>query len=235
MSDPSRARRIARPDASGERPEPPRLSPARAESAVGARRRRCAWVNLANPRYVAYHDDEWGVPVHDDRRLFELLILEGAQAGLSWETILNKRDAYRRAFAGFDPHKVVRFTAADVRRLVGDAGIVRHEGKIRSAIGNAGALLAVQREVGSFDRFVWGFVGGQPVRRETGVPTRTPESDALSAALKVRGFTFVGTTICYAFMQAAGLVDDHAPGCFRARRGGRTIVRRRRTGSTRTS
>jgi DNA-3-methyladenine glycosylase I len=177
-------------------------------------------VNLANPRYVAYHDEEWGVPVHDDRRLFELLVLEGAQAGLSWETILNKRDGYRRAFARFDPRTVARFTAADVRRLVRDAGIVRHEGKIRSAIGNARALLALQREVGSFDRFVWDFVGGRPLRGKTRVPTRTPESDALSAALEGRGFTFVGTTICYAFMQAAGLVDDHAPRCFRALRGG---------------
>ena len=180
--------------------------------------RRCTWVNGANPRYVAYHDEEWGVPVHDDRRLFELLTLEGAQAGLSWETILNKRDGYRRAFARFDPKKVARFTARDVRRLLGDAGIVRHEGKIRSAIGNARALLALQTELGSFDRFVWEFVGGTPLRRKGAVPTRTAESDALSRALKARGFTFVGTTICYAFMQAAGLVDDHAPACFRARR-----------------
>jgi DNA-3-methyladenine glycosylase I len=160
--------------------------------------------------------------VHDDRRLFELLILEGAQAGLSWETILNKRDAYRRAFARFDPKKVARFTTADVRRLLRDAGIVRHEGKIRSAIGNARALLVLQRELGSFDRFVWEFVGGRPLRRQAAVATRTPESDALSATLKARGFTFVGTTICYAFMQAAGLVDDHAEGCFRARRPTRT-------------
>jgi DNA-3-methyladenine glycosylase I len=167
------------------------------------------------------------VPVHDDRRLFELLILEGAQAGLSWETILNKRDAYRRAFARFDPNKVARFTAADVRRLVRDAGIVRHEGKIRSAIGNARALLGLQRELGSFHRFVWEFVGGTPRRRKGDVPTRTVESDALSAALKARGFTFVGTTICYAFMQAAGLVDDHARGCFRA--GGDRVRRARRT------
>ena len=162
------------------------------------------------------------MPVHDDRRLFELLILEGAQAGLSWETILNKRDAYRRAFARFDPRKVARFTGADVRRLLRDAGIVRHEGKIRAAIGNARALLALQRDVGTFDRFVWEFVGGTPLRRRGPVPTRTEESDALSAALKARGFTFVGSTICYAFMQAAGLVDDHAPACFRARRSTRT-------------
>jgi DNA-3-methyladenine glycosylase I len=186
----------------------------------GDDRSRCAWVNLANRRYVAYHDVEWGVPVHGDRRLFELLTLEGAQAGLSWETILNKRAGYRRAFARFDPARVARFTGRDVRRLLGDPGIVRHEGKIRSTIGNARALLALQRELGSFDRFVWGFVGGTPLRRKAGargVPARTPESDALSAALKARGFSFVGSTICYAFMQAAGMVDDHARSCFRAR------------------
>jgi DNA-3-methyladenine glycosylase I len=180
-------------------------------------RSRCAWVNLANPGYVAYHDAEWGVPVHDDRQLFELLTLEGAQAGLSWETILNKRDGYRRLFARFDPARVARFTARDVQRLLRDPAIVRHEGKIRSTIGNARALLALQREVGSFDRFVWGFVGGTPLRRKGSIPARTPESDALSAALKARGFTFVGSTICYAFMQAAGLVDDHSRTCFRAR------------------
>jgi len=160
------------------------------------------------------------VPVHDERRLFELLTLEGAQAGLSWETILNKRDGYRRLFARFDPARVARFTARDVRRLLRDPAIVRHEGKIRSAIGNARALLALKGELGSFDRFVWGVVGGTPRRPKATarrVPTRTPESDALSAALKARGFTFVGSTICYAFMQAAGLVDDHARPCFRAR------------------
>jgi DNA-3-methyladenine glycosylase I len=162
------------------------------------------------------------VPVHDDDRLFELLTLEGAQAGLSWETILNKRDGYRRAFAGFDPAKVARFTTRDVRRLLRDPGIVRHEGKIRAAIGNARALLRLQREAGSFDGFVWAFVDGVPRRRTGAVPTRTTESDALSAALKARGFSFVGTTICYAFMQAAGLVDDHAAGCFRAWRARRT-------------
>ena len=179
-------------------------------------RRRCAWVNLTNPLYIAYHDAEWGVPVHDDRQLFELLTLEGAQAGLSWETILNKREGYRQLFAGFDPARVARFTARDVRRLLRDPAIVRHEGKIRSTIGNARALLALQHELGSFDRFVWGFVGGTPLRRKGSVPSRTPESDALSAALKTRGFTFVGSTICYAFMQAAGLVDDHSRTCFRA-------------------
>ena len=215
MSGRGCARSSASPSASGERPEHAELRTASARGGAGASRLRCAWVNLANPRYVAYHDDEWGVPVHDDRRLFELLILEGAQAGLSWETVLNKRDGYRRAFARFDPRKVARFTAADVRRLVRDAGIIRHEGKIRSAIGNARALLALQREGGSFDRFVWGFVGDPPRRGQTRVPTRTPESDALSAALKGRGFRFTGPTTCYAFMQAAGLVDDHTTDCFR--------------------
>jgi DNA-3-methyladenine glycosylase I len=158
------------------------------------------------------------VPVHGDRRLFELLTLEGAQAGLSWETILNKRDGYRRLFARFDPARVARFTARDVQRLLCDPAIVRHEGKIRSTIGNARALLALRRELGSFDRFVWGFVGGTPLRRKASarrIPARTLESDALSAALKARGFTFVGSTICYAFMQAAGLVDDHSRACFR--------------------
>ena len=158
------------------------------------------------------------MPVHDDRQLFELLTLEGAQAGLSWETILNKREGYRQLFAGFDLARVARFTARDVRRLLRDPAIVRHEGKIRSTISNARALLALQRELGSFDRFVWGFVGGTPLRRKRSIPSRTPESDALSAALKARGFTFVGSTICYAFMQAAGLVDDHSRTCFRARR-----------------
>ena len=217
MSGRRGAWRSASPDTSGERPERPGLTTAVSAGAAGARPPRCGWVNLANPRYVAYHDGEWGVPVHDDDRLFELLTLEGAQAGLSWETILNKRDGYRRAFAHFDPVRVARFAARDVRRLLRDAGIVRHEGKIRSAIANARALLALQREVGSFDRFVWGFVGGTPLRRRASIRTRTPESDALSGALKARGFTFVGTTICYAFMQAVGLVDDHAPRCFRAR------------------
>jgi DNA-3-methyladenine glycosylase I len=170
---------------------------------------------------IAYHDREWGRPVHDDRRLFEFLVLEGAQAGLSWSTILAKRAAYRRAFARFDPRRVARFGAADLRRLLRDAGIVRNRLKIRSAVVNARAFLAVQREFGSFDRFVWRFVGRRPARgrprhvRE--IPARTPASDALSRELRRRGFTFVGSTICYAFMQAVGLVDDHVRGCFRAR------------------
>jgi len=183
--------------------------------------RRCAWVNLARPRSVMYHDREWGVPVHDDRRLFELLVLEGAQAGLAWETILDKRAGYRRAFARFEPAAVARFTARDVRRLLRDPGIVRHEGKIRAAIANARAFLEVRREHGTFDRFVWSFVAGGPRRRRPrtarDVPSRTAQSDALSRELKRRGFAYVGSTICYAFMQAAGLVDDHTRDCFRAR------------------
>jgi len=181
---------------------------------------RCAWATT--PLGIAYHDAEWGVPVHDERRLFEFLILEGAQAGLSWETILRKRDAYRRAFAGFDPAKVARFTPATIRRLLKDDGIVRNRLKIESAISNARAFLAVQREFGSFDAYVWRFVGGRPMinrrRRSGDVPPKTAESDALSKDLLKRGFKFVGSTICYAFMQAVGLVDDHLDGCFRKTR-----------------
>jgi DNA-3-methyladenine glycosylase I len=179
---------------------------------------RCQWVG-EDPLSVAYHDREWGLPVHDDRVQFEFLILEGAQAGLSWITILRKRENYRKAFAGFDPAKVARFGARDVRRLLGDAGIVRNRLKIEGAIRNAQAFLAVQQEFGSFDRFAWQFVGGRPKRNAwtamKQVPPRSPESDAFSKALKKRGFTFVGSTICYAFMQAAGLVNDHVVDCFR--------------------
>ncbi len=165
---------------------------------------------------AAYHDREWGVPVHDDRVLFEFITLEGAQAGLSWETILRKREAYRRAFAGFDPAKVARFTAARRRRLMLDAGIVRNRLKIDSTVTNARAFLEVQREFGSFDRFLWDFAGGRPVMGRGGrPPARTALSDALSKELKRRGFRFVGTTICYAFLQAVGVVNDHARGCFR--------------------
>ena len=178
---------------------------------------RCAWATT--PLGIAYHDAEWGVPVHDDAKLFEFLLLEGAQAGLSWETILRKRDAYRRAFAGFDPAKVARFSAARLRQLMHDDGIVRNRLKIKSAVTNAQAFLAVQQEFGSFDEYVWRFVGGKPLvnrRRRTGdVPARTAESDALSKDLLKRGFKFVGSTICYAFMQAVGLVDDHLDSCFR--------------------
>jgi len=181
-------------------------------------RRRCPW-SLSSAQYLRYHDEEWGVPVHDDARLFEFLILEGAQAGLSWSTILNKRDNYRRAFAGFDPAKVARFGARDVKRLMTDAGIVRNRLKIESAIGNARAFLEVRREFGSFDAYLWRFVDGSPLqnarRSMSEVPARTPLSDAISKDLKRRGFRFVGSTIVYATMQAVGMVNDHLTSCFR--------------------
>jgi DNA-3-methyladenine glycosylase I len=170
---------------------------------------------------IAYHDQEWGVPVHDERRLFEFLTLEGAQAGLSWSTILRKRAGYRAAFAGFDAERVARYGAADVRRLMGDAAIVRNRLKIESAIDNAGRVLELAREQGSFDEYLWSFVAARArrtrPRRLSDVPATTPVSDALSADLKRRGFRFVGSTIIYAFMQAVGLVDDHLATCFRAR------------------
>jgi len=170
---------------------------------------------------VAYHDQEWGVPVHDDRKHFEFLILEGAQAGLSWRTVLHKRAAYRAAFAGFDPRRVARFDARKVKTLLRNAGIIRNRLKIESAITNARAFLAVQKEFGSFDRYVWQFVGGRPiVNRWTtlqDIPARTTESDALSVDLKKRGFRFVGSTIVYAHMQATGLVNDHLVHCYRHR------------------
>ena len=181
---------------------------------------RCAWVG-DDPLYVTYHDMVWGVPVHDDQVLFEFLVLEGAQAGLSWLTILRKRENYRRAFAGFDPEKVAAFRAADVRRLLADPGIVRNRLKVHSAIQNAKAFLAVQEEVGSFDRFMWQFVGGRPKQNAwtsvKEIPPRTPESDTMSKELRRRGFTFVGSTICYAHMQAVGMVNDHTVDCFRYR------------------
>jgi DNA-3-methyladenine glycosylase I len=179
--------------------------------------KRCGWAR--SPAMIDYHDREWGVPVHDDRLLFEFMTLEGAQAGLSWETILNKREGYRRAFAGFDPARVARFNAARRARLMQDAGIVRNRLKIESTVTNAAAFLAVQREFGSFDRYLWDFTGGKPVRgrfrTSKELPARTELSDALSRDLKRRGFRFVGTTICYAFMQAVGIVNDHVIGCFR--------------------
>jgi DNA-3-methyladenine glycosylase I len=182
---------------------------------------RCPWSGTA-PRMVSYHDDEWGVPVHDDRLLFEFLVLEGAQAGLSWKTILDKRDAYREAFAGFDPARVARFDKRRVAALLANAGIVRNRLKIESAVSNARAVIDAQREYGSFDALAWSFVGGAPKinrwRRSGDVPASTPESDALSKALKARGFRFVGSTICYAFMQATGMVNDHLVSCFRHRR-----------------
>jgi DNA-3-methyladenine glycosylase I len=180
---------------------------------------RCAWAS--NALSVLYHDCEWGVPQHDDRVLFEFLILEGAQAGLSWDTILRKREKYRAAFDGFDPKKVARYDRRKMQRLLRskDEGIVRNRLKIASAIQNAKAFLAVQKEFGSFDRYIWQFVGGKPRviawRLGKRIPARTPESDAMSKDLKKRGFNFVGSTICYAFMQATGMVNDHAIECFR--------------------
>lgn len=192
-------------------------------------RKRCAWAGTSDPLYIEYHDQEWGRPSRDDRHLFEMLILEGAQAGLSWSTILHKRANYRRAYRGFDPKKVARFGAADRRRLLADAGIVRNRAKVAASIDNARAFLEVQREFGSFARFAWSFVGGRPLvtprRTIRDVPARTPESDAFSKALKQRGFRFVGSTIIYAFMQAVGMVNDHHAGCFR-----RPAVTRARAG-----
>jgi len=178
---------------------------------------RCTWARTSLS--IAYHDLEWGVPVHDDKVLFEFLTLEGAQAGLSWETILKKREAYRLAFVGFDPTLVAKFRSAQVARLLRNPGIVRNRLKIGSTVGNAKAFLAVQREFGSFDAYVWSFVGGTPRvnrwRTPRQVPARTPQSDALSRDLLSRGFKFVGSTICYAFMQAVGMVNDHTTDCFR--------------------
>ena len=184
-------------------------------------RPRCHWPGT-DPLYCRYHDEEWGVPVHDDRKLFEMLILEGAQAGLSWITILRKRPAYRRAFDRFDPRKIARYDAQKIRALLADPGIVRNRLKIAGTVRNARAFLAVQKEFGSFDRYTWPFVGGSPIvnrpRSLGDLQARTAESDAMSKDLKRRGFTFVGSTICYAFMQAVGMVDDHAATCFKAKR-----------------
>ena len=178
---------------------------------------RCGWATTESN--LVYHDEEWGVPLHDDRRLFEFLILEGAQAGLSWSTILNKRENYRRAFDRFDARKVAQYGAAKVKELLADAGIVRNRLKIAAAIQNAKMFLAVQKEFGSFDGYIWGFVGGKPrqnrFRSMKDVPARTPQSDAMSNDLKKRGFKFVGSTICYAMMQAVGMVNDHTVDCFR--------------------
>ena len=176
---------------------------------------RCPWA--ATEPNITYHDEEWGVPVHDDRLLFEFLILEGAQAGLSWTTILNKRDNYRKAFDGFRPEKIARYRVRDVKRLLGDAGIVRNRLKIVAAIENAKTFLTVRKEFGTFDAYLWSFVGGKPIRnrwnRMADVPARTTESDAMSRDLQRRGFKFVGSTICYALMQATGMVNDHLVTC----------------------
>ena len=196
----------------------PRVASQARPAATVPASRRCLW-SVGDPLLTAYHDQEWGVPIHDDRRWFEKLLLDGAQAGLSWLTILRKREGYREAFLHFDPERVARFTARDQARLMRNAGIVRNAAKIRSAIGNARAFLDVQREHGSFDAFMWSLVGGKPVQgRARGpgdVPARTALSDEISKLLKKRGFSFVGTTIVYAFMQASGLVNDHTVGCFR--------------------
>jgi DNA-3-methyladenine glycosylase I len=180
---------------------------------------RCEWVPAGDPLYAAYHDEEWGVPSHEDSHLYEMLTLEGAQAGLSWATILRKREGYRSAFAGFDATAVARLGPADVERLLGDPGIVRNRLKVESAIINARCVLAVQEDLGSLDAYLWGFVGGEPLvgrwRTLGEIPAETAESRAMSRDLKRRGFRFVGPTVCYAFMQATGLVNDHVVSCFR--------------------
>lgn len=182
-------------------------------------RRRCGWAPIGDPVYLAYHDEEWGVPVHDDRRLFEMLTLEGAQAGLSWAAILKKREGYRRAFAGFDPVKIARFGPARIERLLLDPGIVRNRLKVESTVANARAVLEVQAADGSLDAYLWSFVGGAPIvnrwRRLEDLPAETAGSAAMSKDLKRRGFRFVGPTVCYAFMQATGMVNDHEVSCFR--------------------
>jgi len=181
-------------------------------------KKRCEWCGT-DPLYVEYHDTEWGVPAHDDRHLFEMLILEGAQAGLSWSTILKKRESYRRAFDGFDPKKVARYTDKRIARLLENPGIVRNRLKVQSAVQNAGVFLEAIDEFGSFDRYIWRFVGRRPIQNRwkhlKELPASTAESEAMSKDLKRRGFNFVGPTICYAFMQAVGMVNDHVVGCYR--------------------
>ncbi len=180
---------------------------------------RCRWAEGVNLEYIRYHDEEWGVPAHDDQTQFEFLILEGAQAGLSWSTILNKRAGYRKLFADFDPEKVARFTKKRVEKLLLDPSIVRNRLKVESTVSNAKAFLDVQEEFGTFSKYIWGFVDGRPIqndfKKDGGVPATSPESDALSKDLKKRGFRFVGSTIIYAHMQATGMVNDHVTGCFR--------------------
>jgi DNA-3-methyladenine glycosylase I len=182
--------------------------------------KRCGW-EISDARMIAYHDEEWGVPVHDDRKLFECLVLDAFQAGVSWAIVLKKRENFRKALHGFNPNRVARYTEKDVRRLMADAGIIRNQLKIRAATVNARRFLEVQKEFGSFDRYIWGFVGGRTIRNRwmtlKDMPAVSPESEAMSKDLKARGFKFVGPTICYAFMQAAGLVNDHTLTCFRGR------------------
>lgn len=186
---------------------------------------RCGWSVNGDEQYIAYHDEEWGVPVHDDRKQFEFLTLESAQAGLSWATVLRKRENYRRAFADFDPEKVARFTAKRIEQLLADPGIIRNRLKVQAAVTNAQNFLDVQEEFGTFDKYIWGFVGGQPIRNTwestKQVPATSKESDALSKDLKSRGFKFVGSTIIYAHMQAVGMVNDHLVTCFRHKAVGR--------------
>jgi DNA-3-methyladenine glycosylase I len=214
MTVTARARRVSPPlcTSDGLPRSMPRPVPRKADKT------RCSWA-MSDPVLRTYHDREWGVPEHDDRRLFEFLVLDGAQAGLSWLTILKKRENYRRALDGFEPRKVASYGPREVARLLADDGIVRNRMKIESTIRNARAFLAVQEEFGTFDRYIWGFVGGKPRRnrwtRLAQIPAKTKESDAMSRDLRRRGFSFVGSTICYAFMQAAGLVNDHLVGCFR--------------------
>ena len=190
-----------------------------AGSGMSAKVKRCAWAEGVSLQYIEYHDKEWGVPVRDDKVQFEFLILEGAQAGLSWSTILNKRDGYRKNFADFDVHKVARFTPKRIEKILQDPGIVRNRLKVESAVTNAKAFIKIQKEFGSFSEYIWGFVGGKPIqnkfRKDSDVPATSPESDALSKDLKKRGFKFVGSTIMYAHMQATGLVNDHVTSCFR--------------------
>ncbi len=184
--------------------------------------KRCSWA--ANERAITYHDEEWGLPNHDDRHLFEMLILEGAQAGLSWDTILKKRAEYRKVYDKFDPIKVVRYGEKKIAALLANSGIIRNRLKVRASVANAKAFLAVQKEFGTFDAYLWAFVGGKPVRNRwktmADIPVKTPEAEALSKDLKKRGFTFVGPTIMYAFMQAVGMVNDHTTDCFRHRQVG---------------
>lgn len=194
------------------------------ETGLTGEKTRCPWANR-DPIYIAYHDREWGVPLHDDLRWFEFLLLEGAQAGLSWLTVLKKRENYRRAFEGFNPRKIARYNSEKVMSLLKDAGIIRNRLKIRAAVENAKAFLGVQKEFGSFDAYMWQFVGGKPKRNAwkslKQIPAHTKESDALSKDLIQRGFKFVGSTICYAHMQATGMVNDHLLSCFRYREVGR--------------
>jgi DNA-3-methyladenine glycosylase I len=184
-------------------------------------KKRCGWAGVSNPLMLEYHDREWGVPVHDDGKHFEFLVLEGAQAGLNWSIILNKREGYRRAFSGFDPSKVARYTDKRIQKLLLDPGIIRNRQKIESAVRNARAFLSIQEEFGTFDGYAWGFVGGQPKvnrwRATKQIPASSAESDAFSKDLKQRGFSFVGSTIIYAHMQAVGMVNDHLVDCFRYR------------------